>query len=116
MMKNVIVAAASAVLVSGAVAPLAHADSGDQADAEHAVLAIYSQVQRGCTPTMQSHPQGITWDTFYPRSYGEGRIHDATPGLGGPFKVYYWNDRGDPAPDSAAGRGSGPWSVDLEFC
>jgi hypothetical protein len=112
-MRTLVAAVLAASLIC---APLAHADSGDQSSAEQAVLAIYAQVQRGCTPTMTSHVQGITWSSFYPASYGEGRIIDATPGLGGPFTVSYTNPKVGPAQDSAAGRAYGQWSVNLEFC
>jgi hypothetical protein len=71
------------VLAAGLVfAPLAHAETGDQISAEQAVTAIYKQVQRGCTPSLTSYLQSINWTEFYPRSYGEGRIVDGTPGLG----------------------------------
>jgi hypothetical protein len=99
-----------------ACAPLAQADSGDQSAAEQAVTAIYNQVQRGCTPRTPPSLQSISWDTFYPGSWGSGRIHDANPGLGGPFKVYWANPRVGPATDGPAGRAYGQWNVDLEFC
>jgi hypothetical protein len=98
-------------------APLAHAEPGDQISAEQAVMAIYKQVIPGCTEGHDTaHLQSINWTEFYSRSYGEGRIVDYTKELGGPFKVYYEDPRYGPAVDNAAGRASGQWSVDLEFC
>jgi hypothetical protein len=108
--------AALAAITFTVCAPIAHAETGDQISAEQAVTAIYKQVQARCTPSMTSYLQSINWTEFYPRSYGEGRIIDGTPGLGGPFKVYYDDPRYGPAVDSAAGRAHGQWSVDLEFC
>ncbi len=106
-----------AVLAAGiACGPLAQADSGDQSAAEEAVTAIYNQVQARCTPSMPPHLQSISWDTFYPGSWGQGRIHDANPRLGGPFKAYWANPRVGPAQDGPAGRAYGQWNVDLEFC
>lgn len=115
MFKAVLV---PAVLAAGiACAPLAQADSGDQASAQEAVTAIYNQVQRGCTPSTPPHLQTINWSTFYPASWGEGRIVDANSSLGGPFKVYWTNPRVGPAQsNSLAGRAYQQWNVDLEFC
>jgi hypothetical protein len=106
-----------AVLAAGiACAPVVQAESGDQSAAEEAVTAIYNQVQARCTPSMSPHLQSIAWDTFYPGSWGQGRIRDANPGLGGPFKAYWANPRVGPARDGPAGRAYGQWNVDLEFC
>ena len=115
MMKKPLIAGVVA-LAAIMFSPLAHAETGDQSDAEQAVTAIYNRVQRGCTPSMHPNPQSITWDTFYPASGGEGRIHDTNPALGGSFKVSYWNPRVGPAQDGPAGRAYGQWAVDLEFC
>jgi hypothetical protein len=97
-------------------APPAQADSGDQASAEEAVTAIYNQVQRRCTPNTAPSLQSISWSSFNPDSFGEGRIIDARPGLGGPFQVAYWNPPVGPAKDSPPFRGYGQWGVNLEFC
>ncbi|OBB80064.1 hypothetical protein A5760_01245 [Mycobacterium colombiense] len=106
-----------AVLAVGIVcAPLAQAESGDRADAEQAVTAIYNQVQARCTPRTPPAFQSISWNDFYPAVGGTGRIHDANAGLGGPFKVSYRNPRVGPATDGPAGRAYGQWGVDLEFC
>lgn len=114
MKKQVVV---PAVLAAGiACAGLAQAESGDQADAEQAVTAIYNQVQARCTPRTPPSFQSISWNNFYPAVGGEGRIHDANSALGGPFKVLYWNPRVGAAKDGAAGRAYGQWSVDLQFC
>jgi hypothetical protein len=111
------IAVIPAVLAAGfACAPLAKADIADQSAAEQAVTAIYNQVQRGCTPRTPPHLQAINWSTFYPGSFGEGRIVDANSSLGGPFKVYFTNPRVGPATDSTIGRAYGQWNVDLEFC
>jgi hypothetical protein len=105
------------VLVAGiAGAPTAQAYSGDQADAEQAVSAIYNRVQRACTPHTPPSLQSISWDSFNPASGGTGRIHDANPGLGGPFVVAYWNEKVGPAHDSPPFRAYGQWGVNLEFC
>jgi hypothetical protein len=111
-------AAAIAVVFSAAIAgaPPAQAVSGDQADAEQAVTAIYYQVQRGCTPRMSPSLQSISWDSFHPVAGGTGRIHDANPALGGPFIVTYWNEKVGPARDSPPYRAYGQWGVNLEFC
>jgi hypothetical protein len=108
-----------ALLAAGiACAPLAQADSGsaDQSAAEQAVTAIYNQVQARCTPRTPPAFQSISWDSFVAGSWGSGRIHDASPSLGGPFKAYWTNPRVGPARDSSAGRAYGQWNVDLEFC
>jgi hypothetical protein len=105
-----------AALAAIAFSPLAHADGGDQSDAEQAVTAIYNQVQRRCTPSMPPHLQSITWTSFTPASYGEGTIHDANSALGGSFTVSYFNPRVGPAQDGPAGRAYGQWGVNLEFC
>jgi hypothetical protein len=113
-MKKLIAVAMTAAAV--VCAPLARADSGDQASAEQAVTAIYNRVQRGCTPSMPPHLQSISWDTFYPGSGGSGRIHDANSSLGGSFNVAWWNPRVGPAQDSPPYRAYGQWGVNLEFC
>jgi hypothetical protein len=66
-----ILAAAAPRVIGGVAAlaaitfsPLAHADSGDQSDAEQAVTAIYNQVQRRCTPSLPPNLQSITWTSF----------------------------------------------------
>jgi hypothetical protein len=104
-----------AVLSAITFSPLAHAEVGDQSDAEQAVRAIYSQKHCG-SPPMPMHLQSISWSTFYPASGGEGRIVDTNPALGGPFRVNYFNPRIGPAVDGAAGRAYGQWEVDLQFC
>lgn len=120
MRKGVI--AGALVATSVAASALAKGDNGDQASAEQAVTAIYNQVQARCTPRTPPAFHSINWDNFTPGSWGSGRIHDANPGLGGPFKVYWTNPRVGPARDGAAGRayhgpdGNTQWSVDLEFC
>ena len=117
------IAAAGAVLAAPLLwvsAPLAHAEVGDQSDAEQAVRAIYNQVQVRCTPGMPPQFQSISWTMFYPRSFGQGRINDAHSSLGGPFKVAYFEPRfgsaHDQDPTGAAGRSYGQWGVDLQFC
>ena len=107
-----VMAAAAAITF----APLAHADSADQAAAEQAVQTIYNQVQRGCTPTEPPQLRSIQWSRFVADSGGEGRIVDANPNLGGPFKVAWWNPRVGPAQDTVPYRASGQWGVNLEFC
>jgi hypothetical protein len=106
----------AAVLAAGILAAPAHADVGDQADAEAAVTAIYNQVQRGCTPSRPPQLQSIQWSRFAVASGGEGRIIDADPHLGGPFIVAYWNPRVGPAQTSGGYRAYGQWGVNLEFC
>jgi hypothetical protein len=113
---GIAIAANVTMLAALVVAPIASAESGDQADAEQAVTAIYNQVQRRCTPSMSPHLQSIRWDSFYPASYGTGVIHDANSALGGPFTVAYSNPRVGPALNGPAGRPYGQWSVNLEFC
>jgi hypothetical protein len=102
--------------IASGIAPPAHAYSGDQADAEQAVSAIYNRVQRGCTPHTPPSLQSISWDSFNPAAGGTGLIHDANPSLGGPFQVAYWNPRVGPAKDSPPYRAYGQWGVNLEFC
>jgi len=80
--------ALAALLVTGtAMAPLAHADA-TQASAEQAVQQVYNQVQARCTPSMPPHFQRIVWNNFN-GNIGSGRIIDATPGLGGPFQIFW---------------------------
>lgn len=106
-----------AVLAAGiACAPLAHAETGDRADAEQAVRMIYNDVQARCTPSLRPSFQAITWENFYPGVGGQGRIQDANPTLGGPFRVLFTNPRVGPAQDNAVGRAYGQWNVNLEFC
>jgi hypothetical protein len=106
-----------AVVAAGiAFAPLAQAESGDQSAADQAVTATYNQVQARCTPSTPPHLQSITWHTFHQGSWGKGRIHDANPRLGGPFKAYWTNPRVGPARNDPAGRTPGQWNVDLGFC
>ncbi len=114
-MRKTLIAGIGAVAAL-VLAPMAHAEVGDQADAEQAVRTIYNQVQRGCTPTEPPQFQSISWDFFNADSGGQGRIHDAHPGLGGPFVASFWNPRVGPAQDGPAGRAYGQWSVKLEFC
>jgi hypothetical protein len=110
------IAVGLAVLAAGiACAPLAQADNGDQASAEQAIRAVYSRITCG-SPPMPMSLQSIRWDNFYPASGGSGRIIDANPALGGPFKVAWWNPRVGPAQDSPPYRAYGQWGVDLEFC
>jgi hypothetical protein len=107
------VAAVAAITFS----PLAHAEVGDQSDAEQAVRTIYNQVQTRCTPSMHPSFQSISWSTFFPDSWGEGRIIDSNSALGGSFKVTFTNPRVGPAHDnSSIGRADGQWNVDLQFC
>jgi hypothetical protein len=94
----------------------AQAITGDQADAEQAVAAVYNQVQRRCTPSMAPSLQSITWTLFSPDSGGEGTIHDGNPSLGGQFKVAYWNEKVGPARATGGYRPYGQWGVNLEFC
>jgi hypothetical protein len=116
-MNKILMAAGAVITVGITGVPLAHADSGDQPAAEQAVTAIYDQVIPGCTMHHNTADiQSISWSSFYPASWGEGRISDANSALAGPFKVYYQNPRVGPAQDSAAGRAYGQWAVDLEFC
>ncbi|HEY4793930.1 MAG TPA: hypothetical protein VII18_07705 [Mycobacterium sp.] len=114
MIKAAVMPAALAAAI--VCAPAAQAYSGDQASAEEAVRAVYSQVQRGCTPGTPPSLQSISWSKFNPQSFGEGRIIDANSGLGGPFQVAYWNPNVGPAKDSPPFRGYGQWGVNLEFC
>jgi hypothetical protein len=114
MIKSAVIAVALAAGI--ACAPPAQAYSGDQASAEEAVAAIYSQVQRRCTPGTAPSLQSISWSQFSPQSFGEGRIIDASAGLGGPFQVAYHDPSVGPAKDAGAFRGYGQWGVNLEFC
>lgn len=115
MRKAVAIPVVLAVAI--ACAPLAQADSGDRASAEQAVTAIYTQVIPGCTLHHNvANIQSITWDSFYPASFGQGRIHDADPSLGGPFQVAWTNPRVGPAVDAPPFRAFGQWGVNLEFC
>jgi hypothetical protein len=97
------------------LAPLAHAEVGDQADAEQAVRAVYTQITCG-SPPMPMRLAGITWSRFAPASGGEGRIIDADPRLGGQFIVAYTNPKVGPAHPGAGWRAYGQWDVQLEFC
>lgn len=116
-MKKIAVVVPVVLAAAITCAPLAQADSGDQASAEQAVTVIYNRVQRACTHNFAApNIQSISWEVFYPASWGEGRIHDANPALGGPFRVNYFNPRMGPAVDGAAGRAYGQWGVNLEFC
>ena len=101
------------VLAAGiTLTPPAHADMGQlQAQAEQSVATAYSQVQTRCTPSMHPSLQSIAWDSFQ-MSYGTGRIIDANPSLGGPFKVYAASRV---APASGTTR-VGYWDVELDFC
>jgi hypothetical protein len=99
-----------------ACAPLAHADSGDKSVAEQAVRQVYEQRQKACTPSMTPQFTGITWDSFYPAAGGEGRILDANPSLGGPFKAFWTNPRVGPAQSFSDYVAVGQWAVELEFC
>lgn len=99
-----------------AVPSTARADSGDQAVAEQAVQQVYTQVQKACTPSTSPQFKAITWDNFYPAAGGEGRIVDANPSLGGPFKAYWTNPRVGPAQPWAGAEAVGQWAVELEFC
>jgi hypothetical protein len=107
--------AGMAALAAITFAPIAHADSGDQASAEEAMRAVYSRITCG-SPPMPMSLQSITWSRFYPASFGEGRIIDANPRLGGPFQVAFTNPRVGPAQDSPPFRAYGQWGVNLEFC
>ncbi len=118
-MRNLMMTGVAA-LAAIALAPLAHAEVGDQSDAEQAVIAIYNQVQARCTPRMAPQFQSISWTQFYPRSFGEGRINDAHSSLGGPFRVNFFEPRFGSAQiqdtTGAAGRPYGQWGVDLQLC
>jgi hypothetical protein len=82
-----------------------------------AVTAIYDRVIPGCTEGHNTgNIQSISWDQFYPASYGSGRIHDSTSGLGGRFEVAWTNPRVGPAQDSPPYRAYGQWGVNLQFC
>lgn len=115
-MRKLLIGGMAVVVAATTFAPSAQAYDGDQASAEEAVTAIYNQVQRGCTPSMPPSLQSISWSTFNPQSFGEGRIIDANPALGGPFQVAYWNPNVGPAQNSPPFRGYGQWGVNLEFC
>jgi hypothetical protein len=110
-----IAAGMAAALAATVLAPLVHADVGDQADAEAAVRAVYAEITCG-SPPMPMHLVGIQWSRFAPASGGEGRIIDADPHLGGPFQVSYWNPKVGPAQPMRGYRPWGQWSVNLEFC
>jgi hypothetical protein len=104
-----------AALAAITFTPLAHAGPDDQDGAEQAVRAIYSRTTCG-SPPMPKQLQSIQWSSFYPASFGEGRIIDANPRLGGPFQVAWANPRVGPAKDFGAYRAYGQWEVNLEFC
>jgi hypothetical protein len=107
--------AGMAALAAITLAPIANADNGDQASAEQAVRAVYSRITCG-SPPMPMSLQSIQWDSFTPASFGEGRIIDANPRLGGPFQVAWTNPRVGPAKDAPPFRAYGQWGVNLEFC
>ena len=113
-MKGLVAVLAALTLAS---ALPAHADTPDQAGAEAAVRSIYIQVQTTCTPRTPPSFQSISWKFFSltpvdGRIGGTGSIHDANPGLGGPFTAV-WDNGTPPGPGA---RKVGPWDVALEFC
>ena len=79
---------------------------------------LYTEVQHRCTPQMPPNFQGIQWAPGAPAGGGgSGRIIDATPGLGGPFQVW-WNPGPNPPVGyrSVPADGYGYWDIDFEFC
>jgi hypothetical protein len=116
MSKAVAVIPAHLIAAGIVIAPLANAD-GTQASAEQAVRSVYEQVQRGCTPQTPPQFQRIVWNSVTGQG-GTGRIIDATPGLGGPFQV--WWDNTNQAPMAGyrkvPAQPQGYWDVNLEFC
>jgi hypothetical protein len=95
-LKRAIIVALLAItaLATAAIlaAPLAYADPGDQATAEQAVHTAYDlEITQHCYATRNVAPsfQSIDWEYFNPTHYGRGNVHDAKPGLGGPFEAYY---------------------------
>jgi hypothetical protein len=107
----------AAVLAAGiACAQLAQAETGDQSDAAQAVATAYAQKQKRCTPSMTPQFQSISWDSFYPASFGSGSIVDANSHLGGPFKVYYTNPKIGPAISVGDKMAVGQWLIEFDFC
>jgi hypothetical protein len=71
----------------------------------------------GCTEHHNvANLTSITWSSFSPGSFGEGRIIDSNSSLGGPFQVAWTNPRVGPAQDSPPFRAYGQWGINLEFC
>lgn len=120
MLKAVVM---PAVLAAGiACAPLAQADA-DTSNLDQLIGQLYTKVQRGCTPQTPPSFQGIQWDPGSPYGGGgTGRIVDADPHLGGPFKVYWDLGSNPPAgsrqvpAQTSTGVPHGYWDVNFEFC
>jgi hypothetical protein len=114
MRKLTVVPAVVAVAV--AYAPVTHAD-GDATNLDRLVAQVYNEVQRGCTPTTPPSFQSIAWDSPPTGQGGSGRIVDANPALGGPFRAL-WNPGGGPFPGARVvpAQPQGYWDVVLEFC
>jgi hypothetical protein len=119
MSMNKIAAIPAVLAASIALAPLAHAGTGaDTSNLDQIVANVYNQVQRGCTPSTPPSFQRIQWDPGSPYGGGgTGRIIDANPRLGGPFKVY-WNLGPNPPAGfrSVPAQPQGYWDIGLEFC
>jgi hypothetical protein len=106
--RAVAVLSAIAVTVGALVAhaPAAGADPytpvQTQNNAELAIVDGYIVKQMVCTPELSPAFESITWDPpgFTPEG-GTGVIHDANPGLGGPFAATWAVDH---------------WAVEYQFC
>ncbi|WP_006243467.1 hypothetical protein [Mycolicibacterium tusciae] len=73
-----------------------------QDNAEFAIADGYIVKQMNCTPELSPAFESLTWDLpgFTPEG-GTGMIHDANPGLGGPFAARWAGDY---------------WDVEYQFC
>jgi hypothetical protein len=115
-MKIVITALCTVAALS--LAPAAQAD-GNSANLDAIVGQAYTQFMRGCVPTQASQFQRIVWDNDGPGGQGgSGRIIDGSPGMGGPFQVY-WNLGGGPFPGAqkiVPAQPQGYWDIVFEFC
>lgn len=108
---------AAVMAVGVACAPPAQAD-GKTTNLDQIIGDLYTQVQRRCTPEIPPSFQGIQWAPADPTGGGgTGRIVDATPGLGGPFQVW-WNLGPNPPVGyrSVSADGLGYWDIEFEFC
>jgi hypothetical protein len=106
-----------AALAAITFAPLAQAD-GNAANLDQLVGQAYTQFQTRCTPTEAPQFQRVAWDSPPGGQGGTGRIIDAAPGLGGPFKVY-WNLGNGPFPGAqkiVPAQPEGYWDIVFEFC
>ncbi|GAC1399892.1 MAG: hypothetical protein NVS4B6_25240 [Mycobacterium sp.] len=104
----------AAVMAALAVsAPLAHADPGDKAAAEQAVVTAYNTKQPSCAPHARPQLRSIDWLGFRPGSWGQGHVIDADSLLGGEFETFY--DQSGQAPIAGAMH-VGPWAVRFDFC